>query len=122
MVIAVAVGHGKAVVEKRHVELAGLEDARDFLIVVGRHCVIARCWMTPGPRQVRAVLRLQEAHHHHLPRHCSFSIIDDFARTCRTPVIGRIQARRSAYVSSRSAARPYWLASARNFSQVASST
>ena len=69
VVVAVAVGHGQAVVEERHVELAGFEDAGDFLVVVGRMGVVARFRMAPGARQVRAVLRLQEAHHHHLPRH-----------------------------------------------------
>ena len=69
VIAAVAVGHGQAVVEEGHVELAGLQDARNLLVVVGRMGVVARLRVTPGARQVRAVLRLQEADHRHLPCH-----------------------------------------------------
>src|SRR5215813_12119205 len=69
MIVAVAVGHGQAIVEERHMKPAGFEDAGDLLVVVRRVGVIARLRMSPGAWQVRAVLRLQEADHHHLPRH-----------------------------------------------------
>src|SRR5262249_40509250 len=59
----------QAIVEKRHVKLAGLEHPRNFLVVVGGHGILARLRMTPGTRQVRAVLGLQETNHHHLTRH-----------------------------------------------------
>src|SRR5262245_18646483 len=117
MVVAIAVGHSEPIIEKSHVEPAGLEHTRDFLIVVRCHGIIARLWMTPGTREVGAVLRLQEPHHHLLPRHVMFSIIG---------VSTRPQARRpgpSAHeLSGSSCVKPYCSARARNFAHVASST
>src|SRR5262245_39995761 len=71
MIVAVTIGHGQAIVKEGDVELASFEDARDLLVIFSRMGVVARLRMSPGARQVRAVLRLQEADHHHLPRHIS---------------------------------------------------
>src|SRR5262245_19131503 len=69
MIIAIAIGHDQAIIKEGDVELARLEDAGNLLVVSGRMSVIARFRVSPGARQVRAVLRLQKADHHHLPRH-----------------------------------------------------
>ena len=66
MVVAVAVGHGQAVVEEGEVELARLERARDALVVVGGEEVLCRGRMPPRGRVVRAVLGLEKGHHRHL--------------------------------------------------------
>ena len=47
MVVAVAVRHGEAVVEERHVEFAGFQDASDLLVVIRRHRIVARFRMPP---------------------------------------------------------------------------
>ena len=47
MVVAVAVRHGEAIVEKRHVEFAGFEHAADLLVEVGRHRIVARFRVPP---------------------------------------------------------------------------
>ncbi len=101
VVVAVAVGHRQPVVEKRHVKFSGFENPRDLLIVFRRGEIRARFRMAPRARQVGAVLRLQEANHRHLPCHAA------------SPYQADIQI---------DAAIPYPCASARNLSQVASST
>ena len=71
MIAAVTVGHGKAIIEERHVELASLQYARDLLVELCGMGIVTRLRVSPRTRQVRAVLRLQEPDHHHLPRHAS---------------------------------------------------
>jgi hypothetical protein len=61
MIVAIAIGHGQAIVKESDVKLAGFEDAGNLLVVIGRMGVIARLRVTPGARQVRAILRLQES-------------------------------------------------------------
>ena len=59
-VVAVAVGHGQAVVEEGQVELARLQRARDALVVLGGEEVRRGRRMPPRGRVVRAVLGLEE--------------------------------------------------------------
>src|SRR5262249_15195092 len=61
--------HRQAIVKEGDVKLASFEDTGDLLVIFGRMGVIARLRVSPGARQVGAVLRLQKADHHHLPRH-----------------------------------------------------
>jgi hypothetical protein len=81
VVVAVTVRHREAIVEERHVEFAGFENARDLLVVIRRHGVVAGFRMSPGARQIRAVLRLQEADHHHLPCHAALPSVAGYARS-----------------------------------------
>ena len=126
VVVAVAVGHGEAVVEEGHVELAGLQDAGDLLVVVGGMGIVARLRMPPGARQVRAVLRLQEPDHHHLPRHAIFSILGVLGQDRTAPAIGGAStgAGRQLNLGEGRARQPSRIrsASARSLSHVASST
>ena len=74
VIVAVAVRHRQPVVEKRHMEFAGFQDPADLLVVVRRHRIVARLRMAPRARQIGAVLRLQEADHHHLPCHAALRV------------------------------------------------
>jgi hypothetical protein len=75
MVVAIAIGHGQAVIEERHVQLARFQDAADLLVVVVRHGIVARLWVAPGTGKIGAILRLQEPDHHHLSRHAITSLV-----------------------------------------------
>ena len=47
VIVAVAIRHGEAVVEKGHVKLAGFENAGDVPVVIRRHRIVARLRMPP---------------------------------------------------------------------------
>jgi len=61
MVARVHVGHRQPVIEEAEMELAFLQHPADVPVIVGGPAVGARFGVTPGARQICAVLRLQEA-------------------------------------------------------------
>ncbi len=67
VVVAVDVRHGEAVVEERHVEFSGFQNAGDPLVVRRRQEIALGLRMPPRARIVRAVLRLQERDQRHAP-------------------------------------------------------
>src|SRR6185295_447197 len=62
----VHVRHREAVVEEGEIELAGLKDPGNVLVVLRRCAVRAGLRVPPGGRQGGAVLGLHEAHECHL--------------------------------------------------------
>ena len=68
VVIAVAIGHRQTVVKECEVEFAGLQRARDSLVILGREKIGRGRRMAPRSGVVGTVLRLQKTDQSHLSR------------------------------------------------------
>jgi hypothetical protein len=66
VIAPIHVRHRKPIVEKAEMELAGFQHAANMAVEIRRPAIGARLRVTPGAREVGAILRLQKANHDHL--------------------------------------------------------